>query len=224
MKNGDRRPLASRDTSWARTISQRLARTSITPNQVSQLSMVLATITGLALWISHGAEGAGRILLLVIAVLGIQGRLLCNLFDGMIAIESGKASPTGALWNEVPDRVSDAVILAGAGLAIGSPALGWAAAAMAILTAYTRAFADSLDHRGDFGGPMAKPQRMAVLTAACIIAVFAPLWGWRDEPLWLALWVVILGSALTALLRGRRLHRHLRQQVVRGHDENEDTA
>ncbi|WP_136248409.1 CDP-alcohol phosphatidyltransferase family protein [Halomonas borealis] len=207
----DRRPLASRDTGWARRISRRLARTALTPNQVSRASMLMALVACLAFWASAHAEGVGRALWLVVAVLGCQARLLCNLFDGMLAIESGKASPTGALWNEAPDRVADLLILVGAGLAIGVPSLGWAAAAMAILTAYVRAFGDSLGHRGDFGGPMAKPQRMAVVTLGALIAALAPLWGGRDEPLWLALWIILLGGGLTAGLRVRRLHRRLRE-------------
>lgn len=209
MTEPERRPLASRQTSWARGISRRLAASRVTPNQVSRVSMLMALIAGVSLAASAEFDGLARAGWLVLAALGIQGRLLCNLFDGMIAIESGQASPTGALWNEVPDRISDALVLVGLGLAIDTPSLGWAAAALAILTAYVRAFADSLGHRGDFGGVMAKPQRMAVVTIAALIAALAPLWGWRDEPLIVAVWLVILGSGWTTWARARRLHRFL---------------
>jgi phosphatidylglycerophosphate synthase len=37
----------------------------------------------------------------------IQLRLLCNLLDCMVAIEGGKSAPTGALFNEMPDRFAD---------------------------------------------------------------------------------------------------------------------
>ncbi len=43
----------------------------------------------------------------------IQLRLLANMFDGMVAIEQGRQSPLGELYNEIPDRVSDAFILIG---------------------------------------------------------------------------------------------------------------
>ncbi|MGP9536188.1 MULTISPECIES: CDP-alcohol phosphatidyltransferase family protein [unclassified Halomonas] len=204
-----RRPLASRDTSWARRFCRCLAETPVTPNQVSGLSVVMALLATLAFWASAAAPEVPRAGWLMLAALAIQGRLLCNLLDGMLAIESGKASPTGTLWNEVPDRVSDSAILVGVGMTIDDPALGWAAAALAILTAYVRVFADSQGHRGDFGGPMAKPQRMAVVTLGALLAAAAPLWHGHDEPLWLALWIVVLGSALTAWLRGLRLHRYL---------------
>jgi phosphatidylglycerophosphate synthase len=62
-------------------------------------------------------------------------RLLCNLFDGMVAIEGGRKEADGPFWNEAPDRASDILILAGAGLGAGAVGLGWAAAALAVATA-----------------------------------------------------------------------------------------
>ena len=43
-----------------------------------------------------------------------QYGLLANLLDGLVAVEGGRRSPTGELFNEVPDRVSDVLVLAGA--------------------------------------------------------------------------------------------------------------
>jgi phosphatidylglycerophosphate synthase len=203
--SNDRRPLASRDSGWAQTIARRLAATSLTPDRVSQLSMLAAAFAGGGYLLAGHSEGWPRGLWLVLAVLGCQGRLLCNLFDGMLAIESGKASAEGAFWNEVPDRVSDTLILVAVGYAIGEPALGWAATAMAILTAYVRAFGQSCGQAADFVGPMAKPHRMALLTGATLLSLLAPLWDGRDELLLAALWLIAIGSLVTAWRRGRRL-------------------
>ena len=49
----------------------------------------------------------------------VQLRLLCNLLDGMVAIEGGKSTPTGALFNEIPDRLADALFLVPLGYAGG---------------------------------------------------------------------------------------------------------
>ena len=38
-------------------------------------------------------------------------RLWLNMLDGMVALASGKASRTGEIVNELPDRISDVVIL-----------------------------------------------------------------------------------------------------------------
>ncbi len=167
--------------------------------------MGFAALAGLAFWGAGEAGGVSRVLLLLLAAAGCQMRLLCNLFDGLVAVEAGRAAKDGPFWNEFPDRVSDTLILVGLGLGLGQPALGWAAAALAILTAYVRELGRATGLPADFSGPMAKPQRMAVLTGAALLALVEPLWGGQGGVLWLALWVVALGSAVTVLRRGWRM-------------------
>jgi phosphatidylglycerophosphate synthase len=137
----------------------------------------------------------------VLAALGCQLRLVCNLLDGMVAIEGGRKAADGPFWNEAPDRASDILILVGAGLGAGVPWLGWAAAAFAVLTAYLREVGRAEGLAPDYGGPMAKPQRMAVMTGAAVFAILLPGWPVLE---W-ALWGVVLGAALTAGLRARRM-------------------
>ena len=61
------------------------------------------------------------------------------------------------------------LLIVALGYAVGWPALGWFGALAAALTAYVRVFGGSLGFAQDFRGPMAKQQRMAVLTAACVV-------------------------------------------------------
>ncbi len=209
--SGDRRPLATRGTGWARAVAGWLGRAGISPDAISQASLVAALAAGAGFWAGGGASGAARVALLLGAAVFVQLRLLCNLFDGMVALEGGKAGPAGAFWNEVPDRVADVLILVGAGLGAGAPALGWAAAVMAVATAYLRAMGVTLGQPADFGGPMAKPHRMAVMTAAAILACFEPLFGGPGHVVLRAgLWLVTIGAAVTVLLRARRLLAALR--------------
>lgn len=113
--------------------------------------------------------GAQRWLFLAAAGF-IQLRLLCNLLDGMVAIEGGRRSPVGELYNEAPDRISDAATLVGAGYALGaSAAWGWGAACVALWVAYVRALAKSAGAPNDFCGPMAKPHRMALMTVTGLV-------------------------------------------------------
>ena len=85
-------------------------------------------------------------------------------------------SASGEIYNDLPDRISDGILLVAAGYAapwpIFGPALGWSAALLAIITAYVRVLGGSSGLTQDFCGPMAKPHRMAVLTAACVFATF----------------------------------------------------
>lgn len=205
MTTSDRRPLASRDTSWARAITRWLVRTSITPNQISMASMVAAALAGLCFWAGGMAEGWPRAILFVAAALFCQLRLLCNLFDGLVAVEGGKQAADGPFWNEFPDRVADILILVGAGLGAGEPMLGWAAAAFAVLTAYVRELGRANGLAADFRGPMAKQHRMAVMTLAALVAATAPLWPSVAMAVEIALWLVIIGAALTALRRAARI-------------------
>ncbi|MCX7305598.1 MAG: CDP-alcohol phosphatidyltransferase family protein [Hyphomicrobiales bacterium] len=207
----NRRPLASRQTGWAGAITGWLARTRITPNQISIASMVFAALSGAAFWCAGSSEGAAsRALFLIAAAAFCQLRLLCNLFDGMVAIEAGKSAPDGGFWNEFPDRVSDLLIFIGAGYGIGHPALGWAAAALAILTAYVRELGRSCGLPADFSGPMAKQHRMAVMTFAALASMLEPLWNGRNETLLAALWLVTLGAGVTVARRAASAVRGLR--------------
>lgn len=207
----DRRPLASRQTGWAAAVTRRLAATSITPNQISIASIAAAAVAGAALWAGAVAEGPWpRALLFLVAAAFCQVRLLCNLFDGMVAIEAGKSAPDGGFWNEFPDRLSDMLVFAGIGYGIGRPALGWAVAALAILTAYVRELGRNCGLPADFSGPMAKQQRMALVTAAALATIPEPLWNGRNEILLAALWLVALGALVTVIRRFWRIVSALR--------------
>ena len=201
MTNANRRPLTSRDTRWAKALATRLAASSITPNQISQASIGFAALGFLFFWAASASTGILQFLCLILAAATIQLRLICNLLDGMVAIEGGKSAPTGPFWNEAPDRAADALFLAGAGLAAHNPALGLMAAALAIGTAYIRELGRAEGQPPDFSGPMAKPHRMAALTIGSLVAaVYAPHWT-----LTVTIWIIAAGTAATVLRRSLRL-------------------
>jgi phosphatidylglycerophosphate synthase len=204
---GARRPLKSRDAQWARALAARLARAGVSPNAISLFSVACATFGG-ACYVAATFSGSpwARAASYVGAVLGIQSRLLCNLLDGMVAVEHGKASAGGEIFNDLPDRFADAVLFAAAGYCAGGAvgvSLGWAAAVMAVLTAYVRVLGKSIGGQTRFIGPMAKQHRMALLTAASLLAAAVARWGWDRRVLAVALAVVILGSAVTVVRRLR---------------------
>lgn len=215
----DRRPIRARSTSWAAAISAWLVRAGISPNAISMAGMGAALLAGLLLVLTAGAEGAAARFLWLVAVLLVQTRLLCNLFDGMVAVASDRASPVGELYNEVPDRVADAAVLIGLGYAAGGvPALGYTAACVALFVAYTRAMAKASGAPNDFCGPLAKPQRMFVVTITGVYMALAPAtWhlAWGPDGAWgiasIALAVIAFGGAVTAMRRLSRAARSLRK-------------
>jgi phosphatidylglycerophosphate synthase len=187
-----------------------LARSGITPNAISAVSMVMALLGGVA-FIAAGREWIPSWLGWIAAAVCIQLRLICNLLDGMVAIEGGRRSPTGGIWNEAPDRFADTMLLLGAGLGCEHPWAGACAAWAAVKTAYVRALGADLDRVQDFCGPFAKPQRMAALTAAAVLAMAESFWSDSASVLPWALWIIAAGSFLTVLRRLRRLARRMRQ-------------
>jgi phosphatidylglycerophosphate synthase len=97
----------------------------------------------------------------------------------MVAVEGGKGSPVGVLYNEVPDRVSDAAALIGAGYALGGDVtLGYLAACVALFVAYVRAQGKAAGAPNDFCGPMAKQQRMFIVTVVAVYCGLTPA-GWQ---------------------------------------------
>jgi phosphatidylglycerophosphate synthase len=205
----DRRPIASRERRGWQAAARVLARAGVSANFISVCGLLTALAAGAAAVGTAEAAGWQQRLLWLCVAAGAQLRLLANMLDGMVAIESGTASPVGELYNEVPDRFSDAAVLIGVGYAAGGwVAMGYIAALLALLTAYVRATCRVAGSAQDYCGPMAKPHRMAVIIVAAVYLAVTP-GTWHAAGDWgiaaMALTVVAAGSAVTCvrrLLRG----------------------
>ena len=211
-----RRELATRHRSWARSLAALLLRTGITPNAISVMSVVVACGAAAALAVAPAFGFGGRANALLLGAAGIQLRLLCNMLDGMLAVEGGLKSRTGDIFNEVPDRFADVVILVGAGYSLREipygPLLGWLAAVLAVLTAYVRVLSGSLGLPQHFLGPMAKQHRMFTLTLAAVVGAGESLWQLPARALAAGVGVIVAGTAVTLW---RRVHRLLLEAEAR---------
>lgn len=200
-----RRPLKTRDRAWAKWLARVLTRAGASPNVISIFSVLFAVLAGLALLTTAEANNLPRDLLLFTAAACIQLRLLCNMLDGMVAIEGGKRTSYGEIFNDMPDRFADVIILVSAGYAIPQTPwaheLGWIAGILAVLTAYVRLLGGTLGVPQYFLGPMAKPHRMAVMTGACLLSMLEPFIGWHGFLLQIALLVIIIGAFITFVRR-----------------------
>ncbi len=208
--DSSRRPLKSRSAEWAVVLAKSLTAKGVSPNAISAFSVVAAACGGLAFL----AAGSGSIDWKAGWLAGaacIQIRLLCNLMDGMVAIEGGRKSPTGGLWNEIPDRFADTILLLCAAWAVGLPWVGALAGWASVMTAYIRASGAALAGTHDFCGPFAKPQRMAALTLAALITAAEPLWKGDGEVMKIAVMVIAVGSCITIVRRIMRLSAKLKE-------------
>jgi phosphatidylglycerophosphate synthase len=211
----DRRPIATRNRKWAQAATTWLAARNVSPNAISIAGTCACIVAGIALALTSISDY--RILWLVAAV-GVQLRLTANMLDGMVALASGRASKTGELYNEVPDRVSDAAVFIGAGFAWGgNVSLGYVATILAIFTAYIRAAGKIAGAPNEFCGPMAKQHRMLVITLLCLYSAIAPR-SWQmirfnDSQLGLmtlGLVVIVVGCVITVIRRVSRITRALK--------------
>ena len=151
-----------------------MLKMGLRPNTVSLLSIVCAGVGGGAVLLAIRAESAWPFWILAAA--GIQLRLFCNLMDGMLAVEGGLKSAVGDLYNEIPDRIADVLILVPLGYAVGSSwgiVLGWVAAAGAVFTAYLRVLGAALTRRHDSCGRW--PSSSAWLWRLWVA------WAWRPS-------------------------------------------
>lgn len=215
----DRRPIASRKQQIWIAAAGWLARARVSANMISVAGMLFAIVAGICAAMTSQTSGVeARILWLLVAA-GVQLRLLANMLDGMVAIQTSTASPVGELYNEVPDRVSDVAVFVGMGYAAGgSVGMGAVAAGLAVFTAYVRAACKAAGAAQDYCGPMAKPHRMFLVTVIAIFMALAPgswqvVWhGWGIPAVTLA--VIALGCLITSVRRLMRGARRLRGDNV----------
>ncbi len=204
----ERRPIATRDAKLSRKIASWLADRGVSPNGISMVGMVFGVLAGVAFMLTEAFPEKAAWYWITGAIL-VQLRLLGNMFDGMVAVLQERASALGELYNEIPDRVSDAVTLIGFGFAIGSnPWLGLIAALFAVFTAYVRAMGKVAGAHQEFCGPMAKPQRMFLVTLAALFIGFGgnnllgenELLGPFSIAVW-TIWLIIAGCVITVVRR-----------------------
>ncbi|MGC4033814.1 MAG: hypothetical protein QM754_19195 [Tepidisphaeraceae bacterium] len=140
----------------------------------------------------------------------MQMRLVCNLLDGMVAVEAGAGvGKCGDIYNDLPDRVADVLIFLGAGLCAGGsegPILGLLAAIGSVMTAYVRVLGKACGAGSYYIGPMAKQHRMATMTVGCLVGMVVVFFG-RYLHAWMIipLSVVIVGCVITCVRRLLRI-------------------
>jgi phosphatidylglycerophosphate synthase len=216
-----RRPLKTRGRAWAKTLAHWLSVRAVAPNAISVLSLVPAAGVGACFLLLPHAAHPVQIVLLLVAAGCIQLRLLANMLDGLVAVEGGRKTATGDLFNEVPDRVADVLILAPAGYALTwlgpfGVTLGWIVAVLAVLSAYVRVFGGSLGFEQRFIGPMAKQHRMALLTLTCLVSIVEVIAaGYQGRVLSVGLLIIGLGTILTIIRRLSLIAQQLRERPAK---------
>lgn len=176
-----------------RPIGSTLRKAGITADHLTVLGVVMAAATSLA--IANGALRLGLLLLVLCAV--------PDVLDGAVAKASGTASPRGAFFDSVCDRVSDALLLGGMAWYLSSqPGAGriavlpLAVLAASLIISYERSKAEALGYDAR-GGLMERAERLIAIGLALLF-----------QPAMIAiLWVMLVLSVATAVQRFAKVWR-----------------
>lgn len=209
----NRRPLKARQWHFIQAMARACVKAHIQPNHISLMSIVFSALSAVALLFTKDASGVTLFTAAWLSVLFLLGRGACNILDGLVAIEGGQKTASGELFNDIPDRISDVILLVCAGYAINvvswGPEAGWCAALLAVMTAYVRTLGRGLGTAADFQGPMGKTRRMVLLAVIVLIMPFAA-YAMNPQYLLLATLVIIsLGSVMTCVNRAFKAYKTL---------------
>jgi CDP-diacylglycerol--glycerol-3-phosphate 3-phosphatidyltransferase len=186
-------------------------RRGISADTLTLAAVPVAALGGICLALSDDLPVA---LLAVPALAAL--RLVLNLIDGQVARRTGSAHPWGEVLNELGDRVADVVFIGGLAFVVAvGPLLALSAVIAALLASYAGIVARATGAPRGYGGVMSKPGRMTALAVAAPLA-FLLGQGW---PLWMASWLILVGSLITLAQRlrtARRWHEHERHVDASG--------
>jgi phosphatidylglycerophosphate synthase len=203
----NRRPLKTRSRAWAQALARLLVRAGATPNAISVVGILFAALGAAFLLLVPRSWG------LIAGAACVQLRLLCNMLDGMVAIEGGRHTPAGLLYNEIPDRLEDSLLIVALGYAAGSGWLGWLGALAAAVTAYIRVLGGTCGFPQDFRGPLAKQHRMFVMTIGCLLGAAELASSGNRYSLLLAAWIIAAGALFTCARRAYAIAVQLRERA-----------
>ncbi len=211
-----RRPIADRFRRTADGMVKLCVRWKVHPDAISYLSIVASGLAAVCFWKASGQEW-----LLIAGPAFCYLRLWFNMLDGMVALASGKASWRGEILNDLPDRVSDVLIFAGAGHSGWcATSSGYWAAIFALLTAYVGMLGQAVGVQRQFSGLMSKPWRMVALHLGAWGALGFFWWGGglvRFAGLTVLDWTciaIVAGCLQTIAVRLQRIFRALRLKAV----------
>ena len=173
-----------------------LARTRVTPNQLTAAGVILCAIGAVLVYFEYRDE---LLFYWLGALVFVVGSIL-DILDGALARAGGKQTPFGAFIDSTTDRASEAFMLGAVGLVFMRHehefALGLTIAAIAgsFLVSYTRARAEALNLKGDVGIG-SRAERVVVITAGLALAP----WGflpWAIAILAATAWFTVVQRVL----------------------------
>lgn len=198
----------------ARRIALYLVSVGVSREWVAILGMVLGILAGLSFFVTSEIASPGWFWLL--------GMIFCLLRIGTIQIVRSLSSDSSlslsedGFFNELPERVSDAVTMIGFGFAAySSPWLGLGAALGAIFSAYVRSMGHTMgaNEKDASRGPMTRTHRLILVSTTSLLMICGISYERFQTPIpQIALWTIIIGCLATIMIRLTGLKRLRRRK------------
>jgi len=180
-----------------------LVRWHVHPDLITLTGVGCAALMGTVLAVSPPYS------LLVLAVVPLAiGRLAANALDGLVARRTGLARPWGEVFNECCDRLSDTLVFVG--LAFNShvnASLVWDVLVLTLLSSYLGIAGKAAGGKRQFGGFLAKADRMISIGLYSLPVLFLGSAAWN----WLLL-AFIPATLLTIVQRYRWIYVEFQQR------------
>jgi len=184
----------------------------LTPNMVSAIGLALAFFSAAAYAI---AQNQPMWLLLATILLLASG--FCDTLDGVLARIYQQQSVFGGFLDSLLDRYADAAVYAG--VIIGGlcdPLWGLTALAGSLLVSYSRARAEAAGIKMESVGVAERAERMIILAAASVAAIFLPqvlTFGFLNiSALNIGIIILAVLSNFTVLQRGLHVYNSLKKK------------
>lgn len=190
---------------WQRrltSIEDLLVVRQVHPDIITLAGVGCAVLMAVAL-----AESAAKPwLTLVIAPLAIA-RLAANALDGLVARRTNLARPWGEVFNECCDRLADTLVFVGLVCnPLVNATLTWATLVLILLNSYLGTVAKAAGGKRQFGGLLAKADRMIYMALFSFVPLFHGCASWN----WLLL-AFVPATLFTIVQRCRWAYRDLHQ-------------
>jgi len=191
---------------WQRRLAgleDQLVRWHVHPDLITLAGVGCTALMGIVLAISAQQSQ----LVLAVAPLAI-GRLAANALDGLVARRTGLARPWGEVFNECCDRLADTLVFVG--LALNShvnASLALGVLVLTLLSSYLGIVGKAAGGKRQFGGFLAKADRMIYIALYSLLVFFLGAAAWN----WLLL-AFIPATLLTIVQRYRWIYTELQQR------------
>jgi len=188
--------------SWISLEAEVAVKTGLTPNQISALGVIFATVSGLLYWLAGTTLNEHWFTLMILAPIFILISGFCDALDGALARLHGQTTIFGGFLDSLLDRYADAAIYIG--IIMGRLCdIEWGVIALvgSLLVSYARARSEAAGIKMETVGIAERADRLLIIVFGSFISLI-----WNETLRWCIILLAILTN-FTVLQRATHFYR-----------------